>query len=90
VQEACLSRGGGEWCIESILFITESHNTHHLNNGILRTTNQLPMWAVGRDENKSLYLVFVEVVFFSASWTVFIAVRTTSWTAFKVVRTATS
>jgi hypothetical protein len=32
------------------------------------------------DGNKSLYLVFVGVVFFSASWTAFRAVRTASWT----------
>jgi hypothetical protein len=32
------------------------------------------------DGNKSLYLVFVRVVFFSASWTAFRAVKTaTSW-----------
>jgi hypothetical protein len=42
------------------------------------------------DGNKSLYLVFVGVVFFSASWTAFRAVRTTSWTAFRAVRTAAS
>jgi hypothetical protein len=42
------------------------------------------------DGNKSLYLVFVGVVFFSASWTAFRAVRTTSWTAFRAVRTTAS
>jgi hypothetical protein len=42
------------------------------------------------DGNKSLYLVFVGVVFFSASWTAFRAVRTTSWIAFRAVRTAAS
>jgi hypothetical protein len=48
----------------------------------------------GNDENKSLYLVFMGVVFFSASrtasWTAFRAVRTASWTAFRAVRTAAS
>jgi hypothetical protein len=34
------------------------------------------------DGNKSLYLVFVGVIFFSASWTAFRAVRTASWTVF--------
>jgi hypothetical protein len=43
---------------------------------------------VARDGNKSLYLVFVGVSFFSASWIAFRAVRTTSWTAFRAVRTA--
>ncbi len=43
-----------------------------------------------RDGNKSLYLVFVGVVFFSAYWTAFRAVRTASWTAFRAVRTAAS
>jgi hypothetical protein len=42
------------------------------------------------DGNKSLYLVFVGVVFFSASWTSFRVVRTTSWTAFRAVRTPAS
>jgi hypothetical protein len=42
------------------------------------------------DGNKSLYLIFVGVIFFSASWTAFRAVRTTSWTAFRAVRTAAS
>jgi hypothetical protein len=41
------------------------------------------------DENKSLYLVFVRVIFFSASWTAFRAVRI-SWTAFRAVKTAAS
>jgi hypothetical protein len=45
---------------------------------------------VPSDGNKSLYLVFVGVVFFSASWTAFREVRTASWTAFRAVRTATS
>jgi hypothetical protein len=37
------------------------------------------------DGNKSLYLVFVRVVFFSISWTVFRAVRTAaSWLFFLV------
>jgi hypothetical protein len=55
-------------------------------------------WATGEwfntgwycDGNKSLYLIFVGAVFFSASWTVFRAVRTASWTAFRAVRTAAS
>jgi hypothetical protein len=42
------------------------------------------------DGNKSLYLVYVGVVFFSASWTAFRTVRTSSWTAFRAVRTAAS
>jgi hypothetical protein len=42
------------------------------------------------DGNKSSYLVFVGVVFSSASWTAFRTVRTTSWTAFRAVRTAAS
>jgi hypothetical protein len=50
-------------------------------------TDRLMVWS---DGNKSLYLVFVGVVFFSASWTAFRAVRTASWTAFRAVRTATS
>jgi hypothetical protein len=47
-------------------------------------------FLVDADGNKSLYLVFVGVIFFSASCTVFRAVRTTSWTAFRSVRTAAS
>jgi hypothetical protein len=47
-------------------------------------------WQAVTDGNKSLYWVFVGVVFFSASWTAFRAVRTASWTAFRAVRTAAS
>jgi hypothetical protein len=54
--------------------------------GVLRQ----PMADAVGDGNKSLYLVFVGVVFFSASWTAFTAVRTASWTAFRAVRTIAS
>jgi hypothetical protein len=53
-----------------------------------RKTHRL--YQLDADGNKSLYLVFVGGGFFSASWTVFRAVRTASWTAFRVVRTAAS
>jgi hypothetical protein len=45
------------------------------SNGCVVVAASFP---VGIDGNKSLYLVFVGVVFFSASWTAFRAVRTAS------------
>jgi hypothetical protein len=47
------------------------------------------LWVCAYDGNKSLYLIFVGVVF-STSWTAFRAVRTASWTAFRAVSTAAS
>jgi hypothetical protein len=49
---------------------------------VVETSLQPRSWldSVALDGNKSLYLVFVGVIFFSASWTAFRAVRTAaSW-----------
>jgi hypothetical protein len=51
---------------------------------------EITLMTVTADGNKSLYLIFVGVGFFSASWTAFRAVRTASWTVFRAVRTTTS
>jgi hypothetical protein len=49
-----------------------------MNGNVLLSTWRSLTHIVSADGNKSLYLVFVGVVFFSASWIAFRAVRTTS------------
>jgi hypothetical protein len=66
------------WCIIITMLITYIHS---VISGKLSSVC---------DGNKSLYLIFVGVIFFSASWTAFRAVRTTSWTVFRAVRTTVS